>query len=132
MLTTAEKLRDNWNEDLKCITCCIDCYYYWMIEEDNDDFFTLVCTKPHLLVFHQESEQDGSRWWPAKVLSDNGDGTVIVECFGAHKRTDCKLEQCILYADSEEELREKMEQAMKSKRKHNKKTFQQGFAVMKN
>lgn len=131
----AKILKDEWSNEFKEIRVCIDCYYSWLKSENNDDHFTLVCTKPHLLVYVQELKKDGSRWWPAKVLSVNGNDMVTISCFGDHLRADYKFGQCILYSDTEKDLREmaeKAENAIKSKKKiQNKKEFACAFKVIK-
>lgn len=127
----AEVLKVEWCNELKEIQKCIDCYYSWMKSEHDEDYFTKCCTKPHLLIYVQESKKDGSQWWPAKVLSENDDGTVAIECFGDHLRANYKFEQCILYSDTEKDLRKKAENAIASKKKFHKKEFVRAFKVIK-
>lgn len=126
-------LKDEWCNELKEIQKCIDCYYSWLMSEYNDDYFTMVCTKPHLLVYVQESKKDGSRWWPAKVLSVNDDDNKVnISCFGDHLRADYAFDQCLLYSDTEKDLRKKAEKAAKSKKQFHKAEFIQAFKVIKN
>lgn len=101
-----------WYDELKEIRKCIDCYLCYSAGGNNPDHFTLFCTKPHLLVYLQESKENGSRWWPAKVLSENDDGTVNTACFGDYKRAvNYKFAQCIIFADTDEELSKKIKEA---------------------
>lgn len=132
----AKILKNEWDQELKEIQKCIDCYHFWTTSEAGSDYFTLVCSEPHLLVYVQESESDGSRWWPAKVISVDGNSTVTIQCFGDHLRADYKFEQCNLYSDTEDDLRKKMEIAqiaMKSKKRIKmKKEYKCAFEVRKN
>lgn len=104
--------------------------------EEDPNYFTLVCsTKPHLLVYVQESAEDGSRSWPAKVLLVNDNDTVTIECFGDHLREEYNFDQCELYSDTNKDLRKKMENAIKSKSRVNaitkKEEFVRAFKVIK-
>lgn len=126
-------MKNDWLNELKEIQSCTDCYYSWLTSDKDKDYFTRVCTKPHLLVYLQECKEDGSRWWPAKVLSVNDNGTVNIECFGDHLRSSkYKFNQCRLYADNEKELRDRTKQATKAKAIKHKKEFQLAFVVTKN
>lgn len=130
----AKELKVDWHKELKEIQRCIDCYYVYTTSEDGDDYFTLVCSQPHLLVYVQESECDGSRWWPAKVISVDGNSKVTIQCFGDHLRSAYKFVDCILYSDTEDDLRKKAEDArnaMKSKKLAMKKEYKCAFEVMK-
>lgn len=97
-----EVLKNEWCEEVKVIRKCIDCYEFWTTSEKNTDYFTLVCTKPHLLVHIKEPRAKGSRMWPAKVLSVNDDSTVTIECFGDYLRGNYKFDECLLYSESVE------------------------------
>lgn len=119
-----EVLKKEWCEEVKDIRKCIDCYELWTTSEKNTDYFTLVCTKPHLLVHVKEPKAKGSRKWPAKVLSVNDDSTVTIECFGDYLRGNYNFDECLLYSESLERAREA--NAMKSKlgkQKEYKRTF---------
>lgn len=126
----AKSLKEDWCNEVKEIRMCIDCYYSRLTSENNPDYFTLVCKKPHLLVYVQESKADGSRWWPAKVLSEN-DGTATIQYFGDHSQADnYKFKQCYIFADTEKDLRKKVGQASKSKKKRNTMEFECAFKVI--
>lgn len=102
---------------------CIDCYYYWTMNEENKDFMTLVCSKPHLLVYVHKNRDYGSRLWPAKLISVTDDGRAIVEYFGFHAHGNCDLYPCTLYSDSDDDLRKKIQDAIDSKKKIKKEEF---------
>ena len=42
-------LREQCKRDVKSIQACSDCFEYWM--DDHDDYFTRVCSVPHLLIY---------------------------------------------------------------------------------
>lgn len=103
-----QDLKKHWREEIEAIQKCVDCYEIWTTNETNKDYFTLVCTKPHLLVYVKEAEEDGPRMWPAKVLSINDeDKTVTIECFGDYLRADYAFAECFLYSDAQETARER-------------------------
>lgn len=92
-------LKRDWRRELDVIRKCIDCYVLWTEKDEDEDYFTFVCTKPHLLVFVKDSKE--SSLWPAKVTCVNNDGmTVSVECFGDHLQAEYPFEQCYLYSDT--------------------------------
>lgn len=125
-------LEDDWSKEAKEIQKCIDCRYNsWITGEIDENYFTLMCAKPHLLVYIPESKRDGSRWWPAKVLAVNDNRKVTIECFGDHLRGEFNFGRCILYSDSAEDLCKKTELAKKSKIEFHKKEFESAFEVRK-
>ncbi|XP_055306193.1 MYND-type zinc finger-containing chromatin reader Zmynd8-like [Sitodiplosis mosellana] len=80
------------HRDVRSIRTCSDCFEYWA--NDSQNYFTKVCTKPHLIVY---AKVDGCRkFWPAKVMSVNGN-MVNVEFFGDHTQDDVRAEKCVLY-----------------------------------
>lgn len=129
----ARLLREEWRKEGIDIKKCIDCYYFWTTNNEdgrNNDYFTLVCTKPHLLVYVKESREDGSRKWPAKVLSVNGNKMVTIECFGDYLRGDYKFDECYLYSDAEKSLRTKAMDAEKSTNELKRAEFIRSFKVI--
>lgn len=101
-------LKNDWREEIEAIRMCVDCYEIWTTNQTEKNYFTLVCTKPHLLVYVREAKVDGPRMWPAKVLSVNEiNKTVSIECFGDYLRGDYAFAQCFLYSDAQEIAREK-------------------------
>lgn len=116
---STEKLSIDWNSHLITIRKCIDCYYNWTTEKENKDFFTKVCAKPHLLIYIQRTRDYGSRLWPAKVLSINDAGLMLFEFFGSHEQGNTNLNDfyCILYSDTDENLRKKINDAKNSTKK---------------
>lgn len=110
-------MKKEWNEELENIRKCIDCYEHWTTAKENKDYFTLLCAKPHLLVFVPEPENEGPRMWAAKVMSVNHNGTVTIECFGDHLSADYKFEDCFLYSKVQEAKYKKMIAACANKRK---------------
>lgn len=136
-IEAANMLLDNWYEEYENIRKCTDCYYYWLKHEidpqSEPHHFTLLCSKPHLLVYVRESRKDGLRWWPAKVLSvnSNREKRVEIECFGDHLRAAYKFVDCILYSDTMEDLKKKAQIAMKSKNPVKNEEYKRAFKVMR-
>ncbi|XP_055306192.1 MYND-type zinc finger-containing chromatin reader Zmynd8-like [Sitodiplosis mosellana] len=62
---------------------------------DHDDYFTRVCTTPHLLVY---AKMTGYPNWPAKLMSIDG-CKANVEFFGDHTQNDVSLANCFLYSE---------------------------------
>ena len=131
MIRAAIFLRKHWKIELEVIRMCVDCYFYWAMKKKNDSYSTKVCTKPHLLVYTQEPEEEGSRWWPAKVLSISKNNTVNIESFGDNLRSYCEKYECILYADTTEDILKKSQKAVKSMNTYKKKEFVRAFKVEK-
>ncbi|XP_055306188.1 MYND-type zinc finger-containing chromatin reader Zmynd8-like [Sitodiplosis mosellana] len=89
-----ESLLEQCQGDVKSITTCPDCFEYWIIDPSN--YFTRVCTKPHLLVL---AKLTGHPLWPAKVMSiDKNTSMANVEFFGDHTQEDISFDNCYLYA----------------------------------
>ncbi|XP_031636697.1 uncharacterized protein LOC116349426 [Contarinia nasturtii] len=80
--------------EVKNISMCPDCYDIWLTSSSSD-YFTKVCSKPHLLVF---VNLDDSPLWPAKVMELNGT-VVTVVFFGDHTQADILADKCILYPE---------------------------------
>lgn len=100
----ADALIEDWRVTFEVIRKCVDCYEYWTTSKNNKDYFTLLCTKPHLLVFVREAKENGTWMWPAKVLSvDNDKNVVAVEFFGVYLRGEYTFDECFLYSDAQEE-----------------------------
>lgn len=88
-----ETFLENCQRDIKSIKTCVDCFKYWI--KDRKNYFTRVCTKPHLLVFVKIT---GYPLWPAKVMSINGK-MANVEFFDDHTQADIQLSKCFLYSE---------------------------------
>lgn len=128
-----EELKREWHEEIEIIRKCIDCYEHWTTAKENQDYFTLLCAKPHLLVFVPEPENEGPRMWPAKVLSVHHNGTVTIECFGDYLSADYKFEDCFLYSKTQEQKYKKMIAVCAKNRKIIKKReYRRSFLVSQN
>lgn len=122
-------LKSEWRRELVTIQKCIDCYHFWTMHEMDNDYFTWVCSGgPHLLVYVQEV-RDEYAWWPAKVISNDGNRTVTIEYFGCHLRWEYPFNQCVLYADTGRDLHAKAKNAKNSKRENFKAEFKRAFTV---
>lgn len=86
-----KQLREECTRDVTSIQACAECFQSWI--DDRYNFFTNVCSKPHLLVFAKVASYLP---WPAKVMSTCGD-KVNVEFFGDHSQADVSFKQCTLY-----------------------------------
>ncbi|XP_031636681.1 protein kinase C-binding protein 1-like [Contarinia nasturtii] len=86
-----EALLDWCKRDVNSIQTCPDCFENYFVDEKN--YFTMVCTKPHLLVFAQLENYPA---WPAKVMKVE-ENVVNVEFFGDHTEDDVPFEKCYLY-----------------------------------
>lgn len=89
----AESLNEMARRQVTCIKTCAECFEYWA--NDVADFFSRVCTKPHLICY---AKMDGYPYWPAKVLRING-GMANCEFFGDHSQADIPLTHCFLYSE---------------------------------
>ncbi|XP_031636696.1 uncharacterized protein LOC116349425 [Contarinia nasturtii] len=84
-------LSERCHRDVKSIRTCSECFASWV--NDPDDYFTKVCTKPHLIVY---AKAVPFQFWPAKLMSINGH-VANVEFFDDHTQADVPVENCILY-----------------------------------
>ncbi|XP_055301677.1 MYND-type zinc finger-containing chromatin reader Zmynd8-like [Sitodiplosis mosellana] len=113
-------LLEQCQRDVKSIKTCTDCFAYWM--HDHDDYFTRVCTTPHLLVY---AKMTGYPNWPAKLMSIDG-CKANVEFFGDHTQNDVSLANCFLYSEqfqgkspkNFEQLKEDLDKATKELKLH--------------
>lgn len=80
------------HRDVNSIRKCAECFEHWIIDPNN--YFVLVCSKPHLIVYAQV---EGFPYWPSKVMSINGN-VANVAFFGDHTQADVPAKKCILYA----------------------------------
>lgn len=120
-----KKLKEHWRKEIIEIRNCVDCYESFQTGEENENYFTLVCTKPHLLVHIKEAPDEGPRTWTAKVLSVNDNNMVTTECFGDHLGGQYKFGDCFLYSDEEQR---KLEEANKKHAKNKKLGLQEEYA----
>lgn len=101
-------LQEHWHKELKDIRKCVDCYEIFTTNETDEDYFTRVCTKPHLLAYVKEAKHHGPRMWPVKVLSVADEKKIVtVEFFGDHDLEDFTFDECFLYSDGQEIARKK-------------------------
>lgn len=121
----AKKLQEDWIAVLEEIRMCINCYCFKL---KNEDYVTLVCSKPHLLVYLPDNF---GRRWPAKLFGENDDEKANTQCFGDDMiSNEYNFEQCLIYADTDEDLRKKTKQAENSKIKKYKTEFVSAFKVI--
>lgn len=79
-------------EEMLSIDTCADCHLNANLHPNT--WFTMVCTKPHLLLWAKLS---GFSFWPAKLLSTQGE-KVCVRFFGhEHGRANIPARNCCLY-----------------------------------
>ncbi|XP_031636683.1 protein kinase C-binding protein 1-like [Contarinia nasturtii] len=86
------QLSELCHRDVKSIRTCSECFTNWAA--DPDDYFTKVCSKPHLLVYAKFGDYP---YWPSKLMTIN-DRTANVVFFGDHTQADVPVEKCILYS----------------------------------
>lgn len=64
--------------------------------EHPNDWFTMVCEQPHLLLW---AKQKTYPYWPAKLMSVNSDkNTVDVRFFGGHSRSVLTPKDCLMFS----------------------------------
>lgn len=85
-------LTEHLARDIGSIAACVDCYGFFI--KNPRDYFTRVCSKPHLLVF---AKLDFYPYWPAKVMSVD-ENIANVEFFGDHTQEDIPFDKCYLYS----------------------------------
>lgn len=91
---TARVLLDYLIKEIDIVKMCTDCYRNANIREMG--WFTHVCRKPHLIVWTKRCDYN---YWPAKVMSTNGDGDVMLQFFGNHTKANvCAASSCFLYS----------------------------------
>ncbi|XP_055306172.1 MYND-type zinc finger-containing chromatin reader Zmynd8-like [Sitodiplosis mosellana] len=90
----AEELVEFLKMQIKSVKMCADCYLNKSKHPDSG--FTMVCTKPHLLLWAKVSGWD---YWPAKYMSTDGQ-TVNVRFFGDETEADVPAESCFLYSET--------------------------------
>lgn len=115
-------LNKDWHREIEIIRKCVDCYHLWMSSEEDKDFFTKVCTKPHLLVFVKEAKGKDQRMWPAKVT---------IDCFCDHLGAEYLLDECLLYSDKLMESVEKSHKYSKSTKIGKQEAYKRSFVVSK-
>lgn len=82
--------------EIYTIRLCHECY--WRANKHQDNWFTKLCTKPHLLVW---AKQKGFPYWVAKLMAvDCGKQTVDVQFFGGgHERLEnFSPKDCLMYS----------------------------------
>lgn len=99
------------DRDVKSIRKCSDCFESW--GQNPNDYFTNVCTKPHLIVY---AKLDKFPFWPAKVLEVYAN-LVNVEFFGDHTQSEVSVQNCILYAKSHSNINKKRDDAFNHAKK---------------
>lgn len=116
-------------QELKKIRQCVDCYFYELEKETNNDWYTFVCNPPHLLVHVREHEEEGGRYWPAKVTKINKKSCYII-CFGDHIGVKYDNDLIYLYSDERETDRIKSkEEFLKNEEIFMQREYEQSFEV---
>ncbi|XP_055306233.1 MYND-type zinc finger-containing chromatin reader Zmynd8-like [Sitodiplosis mosellana] len=88
MVNKAKELVEYLEDEIETAEMCAECYMH---------DFSLVCTKPHLIVWAKWEECDH---WPAKVMSIDGQ-LVNVRFFGDHTQADVPASNCLLYSETD-------------------------------
>lgn len=127
-------MKEKWRISMN-VEKCIDCWYISTNYSANPDCGTLVCTKPHLLVYVKEDISWGVRWWPAKLIKiiryRHINNLLYVRYFHWDFETVRAPDECVLFGDSEEDLCKKKQIACKSKNELRKNAIMQAFEVIK-
>lgn len=93
--TAAKWLMKLCKEEVLSIDTCADCYANAYIDSESRPWFTLLCAKPHLLLW---AKQRNCPFWTAKLLAVNND-KVSVRFFGkSHGRANVPAIDCRLYS----------------------------------
>lgn len=98
------------------IRSCCDCYF----NRDRPHSVTMVCSKPHLVLWVQYGETFGEKiilnqcinvhflsigghpWWPAKLLKvGNGDNPLEVQFFGEFSSALVTYTDCYLFSNED-------------------------------
>lgn len=106
----AKKLKLCIDHEMDSSKKCSQCYSN--ATEYPDDWFTMVCAKPHLIVWAKI--QKNGQYLPAKLISIDG-SRVHVRFFPEHTSADLSASQCFLYSEEypgkRKELPNSMEKA---------------------
>lgn len=89
----AENLLRICIEEMSKLKYCGDCYK----NVDQPKGITLVCPKPHLLLW---AKFDLYPYWPAKLVSADSD-SIYVHFFGDHTAEDIPYDNCYLYSEED-------------------------------
>lgn len=84
------------DNEIKCIKNCNECYANGISQPES--WFTLACSKPHLVVWIKTFYSDTEK--PAKLMAVNGQ-SVSVNFFGDHSLADVPATDCFLYSESD-------------------------------
>lgn len=90
----AEQLLKACKDEMFELEKCTDCY----INQFRFNAFTMVCSKPHLLVWAQYT---GHPYWPAKVMMSKkkqGPKSLLVHFFGDHTSASISHKDAFLYS----------------------------------
>lgn len=90
----AEQLLKACKDEMFELEKCTDCY----INQFRCNAFTMVCSKPHLLVWAQYT---GHPYWPAKVMMSKkkqGPKSLLVHFFGDHTSASISYKDAFLYS----------------------------------
>lgn len=91
-MSVAKKILKTIEEEMYDIETCSECYI--KANTRNDDWFTEVCTLPHILLW---AKPDGLPFWPAKAMIV--DGAMVDVCFfGEHDRAILPVRDCYLFS----------------------------------
>lgn len=90
----ARLLLDCIVKDIQIAKMCTNCYLNW--SQHPDDWFSMVCDDPHLIVWVKKT---GANFWPAKLTSVT-DQEVNVCLFGDHSQSTVSANSCLLYSES--------------------------------
>lgn len=91
-------LIDFTKNEIYTIRLCHECY--WNANHNRNDWFTMSCTKPHLLIW---AKQKGFPYWPAKLMAINREKrTIDVQFFGQHERLVFTSKDPVCYIFSKE------------------------------
>lgn len=91
----ARKMEDWCAKEVYDIEMCGECFNR-AVESNNRDWFTEICTPPHLLVWAKLS---GHPYWPAKVIGFTSTANRLdVRFFGGdHDMANVSPHDCYLY-----------------------------------
>lgn len=79
--------------ELESAEICTECYIN--ANEEPDIFFELPCAKPHLIIWAKMKQYP---YWPAKVMTIEGDNKVNVRFFGDHTHGKVPVSNCFMYS----------------------------------
>ncbi|XP_055306175.1 zinc finger MYND domain-containing protein 11-like [Sitodiplosis mosellana] len=101
MVKTAKSLAKYLELEIESVKKCAECYSNANKNPDTMAWFTVVCAKPHIVVW---AKLEGYDYWPAKVMFVDKK-LINVRFFGDRTEADVPAKKCFLYSDTNPSLK---------------------------